>query len=236
MPTHIKLVEAQPDPTTGTVSWLTEAQAILDRQSAASWEFADFLASDALPDDLSDGALADQLGVSRSKVCIYREVSTAWPYDKREQSLSFTHHMELYRLPEGHRLSLIRTAAASGWSPKRLRKSAREVSLSGRMAKSEEERRALKRKLDAALTDPRDAVTGLRNRLSTLTKLLEKDAAALSDAIVEVLTDDGIDSLHGNMRAGLARDLRRAGNRLEAKLQAMLDGVDAMATRLEGRG
>ena len=64
-------------------SYVLKAKSILERSTATSWEFADFLAGPDAPEGIGDGALADQLGVSRRQIGEYRAVARAWPEAER---------------------------------------------------------------------------------------------------------------------------------------------------------
>lgn len=207
--------------------WIAEGREILARQSAASWEFADFLAGDGVPAEHSGRALAEAFGVSREKINRYRSVSKSYPLATRVATLTFTHHRMALALPADERTGLLQAAAREGWPVARLGEAVRDAKLEGKVRRQATEIRELKRQLRVAKRNAGDETARLRARLKA-DRGVVADAIQRYAATIEELADpELLDGLHGNARRGLASALARETGALEAKLQRAVARIDA---------
>ena len=214
--------------------WLAGAGDFVQDRSAASWAFADWLAAgvaafgrEVLP------AAAAATGASAGKISHYLAVATAYPELRRRKSLTFSHHLEVARLPEADADAILDAAATGGWSHRETRRAAREASVEGALAHVRASAAELQRKLEAALGDPRDTAAQARARLAAGGRLIREEAARTAGIVEELAQPGRLDALHGNARRGLAREARRYANRLATDVNATIDRIEAAAAEIE---
>lgn len=220
----------------GAGSWIAEGREILARQSAASWQFADFLAGPDAPEDLPDRALAEAFAVSDRKIGQYRAVSRAYPKRIRIRSLTFTHHRLAARLPGDERARILDAAAKEGWSVSRLRSAVRDVSLEGRVRRQAAEIRELRRKLKAVESDPRDLLARFRSRLKAELKVLKENGVRVAALAEELAAPEIVERMHGNARRGAFRDIEGASEAIVEDMRALFVRLDAAREAFRGDG
>ena len=213
---------------------LAEGREILERQSAASWAFADWSARPELA-DRPVGELADAVGISRQKLGDYRSVSMAWPHATRVASLTFSHHRAASRAPQAERAGILAEAAERRWSVARTAAAAREVSLEGKVARLRRENAELKRALKAAKSDPKDAVAQTRSRLDAERRVILDAFGRADDLVTEVAESGVLDGLHGNARAGLAAHIDVFGKKLAKAANDHFGRIEAAARKIRSQ-
>ena len=215
-------------------AWLDEGRQILERQSAASWEFADWLASDEAP-DIPDRDIAGYVKVSREKINQYRSTSRTYPSGIRIPPLTFSHHRLARALPEEERMRLLKSAAAEDWPLKRLRDAVREASTEGKLRRQAAEIRELKRQLKAAEIEARSAAERIGSRLRAERGVAVTSLKRYAADAEELAAPELLERLHGNGRLGLARRLERDVAALVEGLNAQIERIDTALPHGEGR-
>ena len=206
-------------------AWLEEGRQILARQSGASWEFADWLASESAP-DIPDGDIAEAVGVSRKKINDYRAVSRAYPSGTRMPPLTFSHHRLARGLPEEDRLRLLSSAASEGWPLGRLRTEVRDATTEGKLRRQAEEIRELRRALKAARHDTRDLIARTQGQMKAERSVAAGALGRYAEAFEGLADPELLERMHGNAVHGLERAMTREAESLMTKLNAALARVD----------
>ena len=215
-------------------AWLDEGRGILERQSGASWAFADWLAAPGAPAGIADREIAHAVGVSREKIRHYREVSRAYPIATRIASLTFTHHRAAVRLPPEDRAELLAAAAREGWSAAATAEAAREAGLEAKVRRQAAEIRELRRQNAALRRDAKDIVAAAQGRLRG-ERAVAVDAVGRYAAILEELADPGLlERLHGNARRGLERSVEVEAESLLKRLNRQLARAEAALGAITG--
>ena len=214
-------------------AWLAEGREILARQSGASWEFADWLASDDAP-EIADREIAEAVGVSRRKIGDYRTTSIAYAGGTRMPLLTFSHHRCASKLPEEARSALLSQAASGAWPVSRLRGAVRAASLEGRVLRQTAEIRELRRLLRAAEIDARTVTTRVMSRLKAERGVAVDTLKRYAASMEELAEPELLDRLHGNARTGIARGARREVETLVVRLNAEIDRIGGALAAIEG--
>ncbi len=214
-------------------AWIAAGLALAQGRSEASWEFADWLAAGhAAWGREAMREAAEATGATAGKISHYLKTATGYPPLRRRNGLTFSHHMEVARLPEADADRVLDRAEAERWSRNETRAAAREVSLEVKNANLHRKVAKLERALAAAQADPGDAVKQTRSRLDAERRVI-RDAVGRSAGMVEELAETGIlDDLHGNARKGFADHVDRFGKRLAADVNAALDRMQAAADKV----
>ena len=186
------------------------------------------------PENLPDKALAEAFAVSDRKIGQYRAVSRAYPKRIRIRTLTFTHHRLAARLPEEERGRILDAAAVEGWSVSRLRSAVRDASLEGRVRRQAAEIRALRRKLKAAESDPRDLLARFRSRLKAELKVLKENGGRVAELAEELAAPEIVERMHGNARRGALRDIESASETIVTGMKRLFDRLDAAAQAFRG--
>ena len=214
--------------------WLASGSRFVHTHSLASWCFADWLnagrerfGADAMRE------AAQATGASPGKISHYLCVAKAYPPLRRRNGLSFSHHLEVARLPQAEADSLLDRAEIEGWPRADVREAAREAAEQGRVARLLRENAALKRELRNARTDPRDSADHARARFDGERRVIRDSLRRLEGAANALVANGALDGLHGNARRGLARDIRRLANRLADDLNSTIDGLAEAAILIE---
>lgn len=222
-------------PTPLTVqSWLAEGRVHADERSVASWRFADWLAAGERAFGREALASAAELtGCSPEKISNYLTVSKTYPDFCQRKRLTFSHHLEVARLPKDVADRLLDAAEAGGWSCARLREAAREASLTGRARAQAAEIRALRREIAGLQANPRDVTMQLKTRAAAQRTVVVDAVKSLAAAVDDAVRSDILSHAHGNSRRGLARGLRRELDKMSIAVNSEIDRIDAALTVLE---
>ena len=206
-------------------TWIAAGRALAQGRSEASWEFADWLAAghQSWGKDAMQEA-AEATGATPGKISHYLKTATVYPPLRRRNGLTFSHHMEVARLPEADADRVLDQAEAEGWSHRATRAAAREASLEGKVARQATRIRELERALKAAQTDARDAAAQAGSRVSTTRRLIKEEMGRAADMIEELAEPGMLESLHGNARSGLIR-----------RVEGSCDGIAADVDEANGR-
>ena len=239
-------ISALVDPASGTsvrsprrrqiaMAWIAAGRALALGRSEASWEFADWLAAghqtwgkDAMQE------AAEATGATPGKISHYLKTATVYPPLRRRNGPTFSHHMEVARLPQTEADRVLDQAEAEGWSHRATRAAAREASLEGRLARLAAENRALKRALKAAQTDARDAAAQASSRLGTTRRLIKDEMGRAADMIEELAEPGMLDGLHGNARRGLVKKIVASCKGVVADVSAANGRIAKAATKING--
>ena len=186
-------------------AWIAAGRQLAKGRSETSWEFADWLATGAKAwgkDAMRDAA--ESAGASAVKIRHYLKTSITYPKSSRRLSLTFSHHLEVVRLPEAAREQLLDSAEAEGWSRALTRSAAREASLEGKIARLRRENAQLKRALKA---DPRDTAAQSASRLGATRRLIREEMGRAAELVEDLAKPGTLDGLHGNARRGLTEKI-----------------------------
>ena len=216
-------------------AWIAAGQALARDRSEASWEFADWLAAghEAWGKEAMKVA-AEATGATPGKISHYLKTATVYPPLRRRNSLTFSHHMEVARLPEADADHVLDEAEAEGWSHREIRAAARDASKDGKIARQAAEIRALKRALKAARTDPRDAAAQAGSRLGATQRLVKDEVNRAASMIEELAQPEILDGLHGNARHGLVKKITASCKAIVADVNAANARIAAAATKIKG--
>ena len=173
---------------TNLETWLATGETLFETLSDRSWQVADWLSAGIDAWGMVATAHAEKIsGFSRGKISNYNTVSTEFAEFRRRNTLSFSHHLEVARLPEAEQGRLLDAAESGEWTRNQLREAVREATgeieadrLRVRVAELEHE-------LAAERMDGQAALKASKN--------MERTVAAVAKRIV----------------AGLWRDRRFAG-------------------------
>ena len=191
-----------------TADWRDTEQFV----SRISWSHADWLV--AGQDRWGDAAIAwaeSETGWSAGKISDYAKVSRTFPISDRLKSLTFSHHLEVVRLPKNARDRILRKADEDRWTVRQVREAAREASgaaenarLRTRVAELED---LLRRERATQEEAKRGRVILERSVASGCRSITEsyKDIAASIEAFLSSPLYAG---LHGNERRALVKRLR----------------------------
>ena len=214
--------------------WLAAGARIVKARSAASWACADWIKDgvDKWGEDAARDA-ARVSGNSPGKISHYLTTATTYPPLRRRDTLTFSHHLEVARLPQADAERILDQAEAEGWSHRRTREAAREASPVGELERLRRENASLRRRLKGKQVDPRDEVERARDRFREMRRMMRGEGrrnATLAEAMAE---SEAIVSLHGNARRALARDILRAANNLVADTRAYTERMAKAATAIK---
>ena len=204
---------------------------IAARLSCTTWEMADWLAlGDARHPGERVRAAAARHGIGPGKFSNYCLVANTWPHDSRRITPTFSHHLEVARLPEASRERLLDEAEAGGWSHRDLRAAAgkeRRALDRGRLA---EENRELREQLKE-----RDGKAGrlAKRRLAAGLKVGREEIVSTVDEVEATLTNAAIRQMHGNERAALARELVKRRDALAQAADKACERIMGVAERLD---
>ena len=179
---------------------------------------------------------AETTGASPGKISNYLVVATGYPPFRRRNTLTFSHHLEVARLPEAEADELLDRAASESWTFRRTREAAREASLEGKLARLRRESAELKRALRAARSDARNVADQVREQLRAERQVVREAARRAAAAVEQIAASDVVAGLHGNARRGLARDVRRSAGGLAADVNVFLARIEAAAAVIEEPG
>lgn len=214
--------------------WLAAGRSLSGSASDQSWAFADWLAAGhAAWGAEAMREAAESTGAPSGKISNYLAVSKAYPPIRRRISLTFSHHLEVARLPDTEREQLLDRAEAGEWTRAEIRAAAREASLEVKNANLRRKVAELERALAAANADPRDAAKQAHSRLDAEYTVIRESARRAAGIPDELIADGILDGLHGNARRGFAKSLRRWAHKLATEVNGAIDRIDAAATRLE---
>ena len=179
---------------------------------------------------------AETTGASPGKISHYLTTSMAYPPLRRRNGLTFSHHLEVARLPEADADELLDRAASESWMLRRMREAAREASLEGKLARLRRESADLKRALRAARSDARNLADQVREQLRAARQVVREAARRTEAAVEQIAASDVVAGLHGNARRGLARDLRRHADGFAAEVNVFRARIGAAADVIEEPG
>ncbi len=219
----------------GYDDWMARGGEIVSQRDHQGWSLVDWLrdGDERYPGD-GVKAAAERLGISPGKISDFRLLAKVYPEFRRRNSLTFSHHLEVVRLPEAARVNILDEAAAGNWTRNQVREAAHQVSIEARLARAEAERDEYKRRLRVAGADPRDAASQARSRLEAERRVV-RDAARRAARIVEELaTSEVTTALHGNARRGVVRDIRRTADALVADVNEAIERVETAVAAIGG--
>ena len=203
--------------------WIEAGREIVGRRSSAAWALADWVAGGAMRFGGSSAReAAGKLGISPGKFSDYLTVAKAYPKFRRRNTLGFSHHAETARLPEADRERILDLAEAEGWTRDRVREAAREVQRKARP----------RRRPDP--DEGRDMATRFRDRLDAERRIAAGGIKRMTRIATEILRSDEIETLHGNARRGLARNLRRAFDTAGERMRVHRAEAAVALARIEG--
>ena len=219
----------------GYDEWMARGGEIVGQRDHQGWSLVDWLrdGDERYPGD-GVKAAAERLGISPGKISDFRLLSKIYPEFRWRNSLTFSNHLEVARLPEAARERILDEAAAGNWTRNQVREAAHDASLEARLARAEAERDEYKRRLRAAETDPRDAVSQARSRLEAERRVAREAARRAARIVEDLAASEATAALHGNARRGVVRDIRRTADALVADVNAAIDRIEAVVGTLEG--
>ena len=205
-------------------AWIAAGRQMASGRSDASWAFADWLAQGvaAWGKEVAKEA-AKITGASPGKISNSLRVATAYPPFRRRNTLGFSHHLEVSRLPEAEAEELLDRAEAEGWS----RATLRDVVAEGREAKLDRlqtENVRLRAQVAALKRGPKDArqqaalaAQQFREDLRSDLKALDACNRRIAERIEAAAESPTLAALHGNARLSLRKwldgALAEAGNK-----------------------
>ncbi len=160
-------------------------------------------------------------------------LAKVYPEFRRRNSLTFSHHLEVARLPEAARERLLEAAAAEVWTRAQMRDAVREVSLEGTVARQRREIVELKRRLAATEDEPRDVTAQAVSRTKAERRVARDAARRIASVAEELAGAPVLDRLHGNARRGLARALRAETGALVESVNAAVDRIEAAVAAID---
>ena len=176
---------------------------------------------------------AAEIGVGYQTLRHLSSVSRKIQLCRRRHNLSWAHHAEVASLSPEVGDGLLARAEAEGWSRNALREEARAVSEPERLRQRVA---ALERAATRADALPRDEVSRTRSRLRAEHRVV-RDAARRMAGLVEALASSpALVDLHGNARAGAARDLRTLADAVAYDVNEVLKRIEAAAAVIGGAG
>ena len=233
---ELRILEGGGEPNYGSrEEWLAAGARFVETRSAVSWAYADWLKAGL--DAWGEAALREAeaaSGNSPKKISNYVVTATAYPPSRRRDGLTFSHHLEVARLGRSLADGLLARAEAEGWTQRKTREVAREATLPCENERLRRELALTKRQLREARLNARDFVERARAQLAASRRLLRGEGrrtAALAEAMAET---EALESLHGNARLGLARDILRAANNLAADTNAVTERMARAAGAIKG--
>ena len=205
-------------------TWQTTGKTLFETLSDRSWQVADWLSAgiDAWGIVATSHA-AEISGFNRGKISNYKTVSKAFTEFRRRNTLSFSHHLEVARLPEAEQDRLLDAAESGKWTRGQLREAVREVTgeieadrLRARLAELEHELAAERMDGQAALK----ASKNMERTVAAVAKRIVADYGEIADSLAEWRAGPAWQGLHGNARRAmlmrLASTLRRTAADAEA--------------------
>ncbi len=210
-------------PKAGYNDWLWLGDELAAQYGETTWAAADWLAYGAArwaEERVADAA--ERLGISLGKISNYVLVSNTYGSFARRKSLSFSHHLDVVRLPEAERERILDEASANGWTRAQMREAVRE---------------ARRKKAVRLRPDPdtaRDVAARYRARVEAQRRIVASDIGRLARLGVEAARSEELEALHGNARRGLARDLRRSFSGIAEKVRSHRADAAVVLARIEG--
>ena len=198
-------------------AWIAAGASHVRGRSQSSWDFADWLAEGVAAWGREATADAAKItGASPGKIYDYLKVATTYPDSKRLNTLGFSHHLAVMRLPEAEADELLGRAAEEGWSVAALREVVRE-SRESRIDRLQAENARLRARLAALKRGPKDA----RQRASRAAQQLREDlrgdlrayelaARRIAERLEAAAESATLADLHGNARRSLEEWMRKA--------------------------
>ena len=113
---------------TSLEAWLAAGETLFGDWSDRSWQVADWLSAGIDAWGIAATAHAEKnSGFSRGRISNYNTVSKAFAEFRRRNTLSFSHHLEVARLPEAEQDRLLDAAESGKWTRGQLREAVRET-------------------------------------------------------------------------------------------------------------
>ena len=220
---------------TDRAAWIAAGRALAAGRSETSWAFADWLVEGHRAfGKVAVKEAAETAGASPAKISHYLKTATVYPPLRRRNSLTFSHHLEVARLPEADAQRVLDAAEAEGWSHRETRAAAREASLEGKVARQRQRIAELERALKAAQTDARDAAAQAGARLGTTHRLIKEEMSRAAGVIEELAQPGMLDGLHGNARLGLINKITKSCEGIVADVNDGNARIASAVTKIKG--
>ncbi len=155
--------------------------------------------------------VASGLKISAGKLSNCRLVAKNFPAFRRRNALSFSHHLEVARLPQAEGDEILARAEADGWTREQIRKEAREAraAVLACLVRENEALRAENARLKTTPAAAKDAARDLERRAKAAARKVSAAFADLARVLGEAGASAEITGLHGNARAALDARLKR---------------------------
>ena len=210
---------------TSLETWLTTGEALFETLSDRSWQVADWLSAGIDAWGIAATAHAEKIsGFSRGRISNYNTVATAFAEFRRRNTLSFSHHLEVARLPEAEQDRLLDAAESGKWTRYQLRKAVRETTgeieaerLRVRVAELEHELAAERMDGQAALKASRT----VERTVAAVAKRIVADYGEIADSLAEWRAGPAWQGLHGNARQAMLKRLASTLRRTAADAEAL---------------